>query len=144
MSNGELSEREIVRRSGERLIEEAGQNLKQTGTISAEVLLALHALFGNVLAGALDLVDRGLVTAVRGQTSGRRLLCVKGSSGLRYTIFSASHFCSCPSYQFGVLGKGGLTCKHLLAARIAEASGNVTTDEVKEDQIKMMVEEFCL
>jgi len=141
----ELSDQEIVKNSGKRLIEEAGSKYKETGTISGEILLALHALFGNnVLAGALDLVDRGLVTGVQGEKSGRRLLCVRGSSGIRYTIFESSHYCSCPSYQFGVLGRGGLVCKHLLAARIAEASGRVETVEVKEEQIRMMVEEFCL
>lgn len=140
----ELSDQEIVRNSGRRLIDEAGSKYKATGTISVEILLALHALFGNVLSGALDLVDRGLVTGVRGDKSGRRLLCVKGSSGIRYTIFESSHYCCCPSYQFGVLGKGGLVCKHLLAARIAEACGRVETEEVKEEQIRMMVEEFSL
>lgn len=46
---------------------------------------------------------------------------VTGSSGTPYTLFPHVNFCSCPAYRYQVIStQKFLTCKHILAARLAE------------------------
>ena len=47
-----------------------------------------------------------------------------GSSGVPYTLFPKVNYCSCHAYRFQVVGSQTfLTCKHVLAARLAEIVG---------------------
>ena len=41
---------------------------------------------------------------------------MRGSGGLR-----GSHYCPCPSYHYKVVERLDITCKHLLAVRLAVA-----------------------
>lgn len=46
---------------------------------------------------------------------------VTGSSGIPYTLFPGVNYCPCPAYRYQVIsGQIFLTCKHVLAARLAE------------------------
>ena len=46
---------------------------------------------------------------------------VTGSSGIPYTLFPRVNYCPCPAYRYQVIsGQIFLTCKHVLAARLAE------------------------
>jgi predicted nucleic acid-binding Zn finger protein len=46
---------------------------------------------------------------------------VTSSSGIPYTLFPGVNYCPCPAYRYQVIGtKKFLTCKHVLAARLAE------------------------
>jgi predicted nucleic acid-binding Zn finger protein len=46
---------------------------------------------------------------------------VTGSSGMPYTLFPHVNYCLCPAYRYQVIGSQKfLTCKHVLAARLAE------------------------
>ena len=47
-----------------------------------------------------------------------------GSTGVPYTLFPRVNYCSCHAYRFQVIGSQTfLTCKHVLAARLAEIVG---------------------
>jgi predicted nucleic acid-binding Zn finger protein len=46
---------------------------------------------------------------------------VTSSSGIPYTLFPGVNYCPCPAYRYQVIGTQiFLTCKHVLAARLAE------------------------
>ena len=82
------------------------------------------------------------VTLVRGEESGREVVTVKGSGGLRYTLLKGSHYCPCPSYQYKVVGRGDITCKHLLAVRLATAMQRVNVETVPDRQVMQMIEDL--
>jgi len=111
--------------------------------ISKDLLLSLHSIFGSILVPALDLVDRMAVTVIKGEESGREVITVRGSNGLRYIILKGCHFCPCPSYQYKVVGRGDITCKHLLAVRLAMAMQKVNRETVTDRQIMDMIQEVA-
>ena len=113
-----------------------------TNTLSKELLLALYSIFGSLLWPALDLVDRMAVSLVRGEVGGREVVTVRGSGGLRYTLLRGSHYCPCPSYQYKVVGRGDITCKHLLAVRLAVAMQRVNVETVPDSLVIQLIEEL--
>ncbi|XP_021936299.1 zinc finger SWIM domain-containing protein 7-like isoform X2 [Zootermopsis nevadensis] len=102
--------------------EESGVRLNRLkqNEVTDEILLALHSLFGKPFEKALELLESSCVVYVRcGQ--GRYVVQVTGSSGTPYTLFPHVNFCSCPAYRYQVIStQKFLTCKHILAARLAE------------------------
>jgi predicted nucleic acid-binding Zn finger protein len=113
-----------------------------TNTLSKELLLALYSIFGSLLSPALDLVDRMAVSLVRGEEGGREVVTVRGSGGLRYTLLRGSHYCPCPSYQYKVVGRGDIICKHLLAVRLAMAMQRVNVETVPARQVMQLLEDL--
>ncbi|PNF36989.1 hypothetical protein B7P43_G08041 [Cryptotermes secundus] len=88
--------------------------------VTDEALMALHALFGRPFEKALELLEASCVTYLRA-TGGRYVVQVTGSSGIPYTLFPGVNYCPCPAYRYQVIGtQMFLTCKHVLAARLAE------------------------
>jgi predicted nucleic acid-binding Zn finger protein len=60
---------------------------------------------------------------------------VTGSSGMPYTLFPHVNYCPCPAYRYQVIStQKFLTCKHILAARLAEITqkGRDLTVSVEE------------
>ncbi|CAL4115305.1 unnamed protein product, partial [Meganyctiphanes norvegica] len=54
--------------------------------------------------------------------SGRWLYQVMGSSGIHYVVLPNSNVCQCPAFKFAVVKRrDSIMCKHVLAARLAEA-----------------------
>ncbi|BGP56087.1 hypothetical protein JCM8202_005237 [Rhodotorula sphaerocarpa] len=80
---------------------------------------------GSMLLDALDLLDNDQVARIV-PPNGQPLYQVASSSGGQpYTVYPDSPpgagFCPCPAFTFAVLGQGNqITCKHLLACRIAD------------------------
>ena len=111
-------------------------------TLSKELLLALYSTFGSLLWPALDLVDRMAVSLVRGEEGGREVVTVRGSGGMMYTLLRGSHYCPCPSYQYKVVGRGDITCKHLLAVRLAMAMQRVNVETVPDSLVIQLIEEL--
>ena len=124
-----------------RLMMTAGQSVSKDSNTSLprELLLALHSVFGSVLSPALDLVDRGAVTLVKGQVRGKE---VRGSGGLRYTLLKGSHYCPCPSYQYKVVGRGDMVCKHLLAVRLSLAMQRNNVETVPDQHIMLLIDDL--
>jgi len=108
----------------------------------AELLLALHSVFGSRLAAALDIVDRGGVMVYRGENGGRAVAVVTGSRGLRYTLPHTGHFCPCPAWQYMALGRGATACKHLLALRLAEATKRLTVETISDKRVAHLIQEI--
>ena len=119
------------------------QDMATTSEISKDLLLSLHSIFGSILVPALDLVDRMAVTLVRGEESGREVIIVRGSNGLKYTLLKNCHYCPCPAYQYKVVGRGDITCKHLLAVRLAMAMQRINMETVEDRQVIDMIQELA-
>lgn len=102
------------------LLKEVEEIFKQHGDLTDEALMALHSLFGRPFEKALELLETSCVTYLRA-TGGRYVVQVTGSSGILYTLFPGVNYCPCPAYRYQVIGtQMFLTCKHILAARLAE------------------------
>eukprot|EP00802_Teleaulax_amphioxeia_P019518 Tamp_19757.p1 GENE.Tamp_19757~~Tamp_19757.p1 ORF type:complete len:256 (+),score=44.14 Tamp_19757:117-770(+) len=96
-------------------------------------LLALYK--ANTLESALSLVDKKMVQKLV-VASGRSLYLVESSSDEPYVCFK--QYCPCPYYQHSVINRPeALACKHILAARIADAVGKI---EVLDASIEDFVE----
>ncbi|KAH7301760.1 hypothetical protein KP509_23G041100 [Ceratopteris richardii] len=92
-------------------------------SLSDEQLSMLHFLYGKNLERAMRILDQNGVYRIVGEPSKRVVFQVVGESknSEKYLCFP-KHFCSCHSFFFDVVGRGEqLSCKHQLAARIAEA-----------------------
>lgn len=112
-----------------------------TEDLDRHALLRLTEVFGdNLLYSAFRIVQKGFVKRLVAKNSRRTVTQVLSSSTTGfYIIFSSSNRCSCKAWQFRTwqnLGRMGpanaafaFTCKHVLAARLAE---RVITDKMEE------------
>lgn len=88
-------------------------------------LIQLHSLYGDLAEKALLLLESSVFTIL--QTGDKKLkVCqVRGSSGTLYTLFPHLNFCECSAYKYHVCKTDPdfITCKHILAAHLAEITG---------------------
>ncbi|RRT67271.1 hypothetical protein B296_00023983 [Ensete ventricosum] len=102
---------------------------------------SLHFLFGRNLERATRIVDQGGVRKVSAAPSGRSFFLVVGESKRKeeYICFP-EHHCTCYSFFYDVVNRGEhLCCKHQIAARLAEAVGEVVEVEVSDEQLATML-----
>jgi predicted nucleic acid-binding Zn finger protein len=97
-------------------------------------LMRLDMLFGgDTLEKALGIVDARLVTLKQHQgTSKRFFFGVQGSADFPYTC--TRNYCSCPAFMNSVIKKRALTCKHILATRIAHALQMCQVETLNDQQ----------
>ena len=90
--------------------------------LSDDMLAILHVLFHKTLVSALDLVDHATVLRIRAESGPRTFVKVQSTSKNVYHIFGG--YCSCQSFAHKAVRSAELPlCKHILAARLAEAQG---------------------
>lgn len=78
--------------------------------IPEDILASLHLLYGKNLAKALEVVDGGGIVCYEGARTRRRVFRVPARKPAdAYTVFP-SHYCSCQSFQFDVVGRGEAVC----------------------------------
>ncbi|RZR94459.1 hypothetical protein BHM03_00023145 [Ensete ventricosum] len=98
-------------------------------------------LLGLNLERATRIVDQGGVRKVSAAPSGRSFFLVVGESKRKeeYICFP-EHHCTCYSFFYDVVNRGEhLCCKHQIAARLAEAVGEVVEVEVSDEQLATML-----
>lgn len=133
MAAAPLTPEASLSRVTEQLLAEVRREKQDTGSLSDDLLSALHFVFRQPLLHALDLLDRGVVTHVT-SPSGRELYQVKGSSG-DYTCLPRVGYCSCLSFVYTVLlREEALMCKHLLAVQLSIAMESSITKHVTDKQ----------
>ncbi|RWW14183.1 hypothetical protein GW17_00022062 [Ensete ventricosum] len=96
---------------------------------------------GRNLERATRIVDQGGVRKVSAAPSGRSFFLVVGESKRKeeYICFP-EHHCTCYSFFYDVVNRGEhLCCKHQIAARLAEAVGEVVEVEVSDEQLATML-----
>ena len=111
--------------------------------LPSELYIGLYSVFGNLLAAALEILDRQGVIVFSARDSGRKVAVVAGSSGLRYTLSLRGQHCPCPAYQYTVMGgRGASHCKHMLALRLGLAMDRVNCEIVEDERVKLLLEEM--
>ncbi|EKX48793.1 hypothetical protein GUITHDRAFT_136461 [Guillardia theta CCMP2712] len=124
------------------------EDMERQGELSDSILFRMTSIFKrSTLEASLALVDKGYVQKIVSD-SGRSLFLVESSQDDPYVCFK--HFCPCHYFSYNVINKmEALTCKHILAARIANALKradivNVTNEEfskwlMKQEPMKQYV-----
>ncbi|KAG6476988.1 hypothetical protein ZIOFF_066238 [Zingiber officinale] len=93
------------------------------------------------LERATRIVDQGGVRKLSATPSRRSLFLVVGESRKKeeYICFP-EHHCTCYSFFYDVVNRGEqLCCKHQIAARLAEAVGQLEEMEVSDEQLAVML-----
>ncbi|CAD5185092.1 unnamed protein product [Musa acuminata subsp. burmannicoides] len=117
------------------------EQIKSSRSASDDHLSILQFLFGRNLERATRIVDQGGVRKVSAAPSGRSFFLVVGESKRKeeYICFP-EHHCTCYSFFYDVVNRGEqLCCKHQIAARLAEAVGEVVEVEVSDEQLATML-----
>ncbi|KAL6065430.1 Zinc finger swim domain-containing protein 7-like [Balamuthia mandrillaris] len=117
----------------EQIVEELFSQVQQEG-LSNENLLSLHFVFSTTLFAALDIIDRNRVVQVVAQPSGRSFFRLPSHRKNRMDYICFSHYCSCEAFDYHVLKRGSLMCKHQLACRLAELLQRTSIKEVSDEQ----------
>ncbi|XP_042434254.1 zinc finger SWIM domain-containing protein 7-like [Zingiber officinale] len=117
------------------------EQIKSSRSASDDHLSILHFLFGKNLERATRIVDQGGVRKLSATPSRRSLFLVVGESRKKeeYICFP-EHHCTCYSFFYDVVNRGEqLCCKHQIAARLAEAVGQLEEMEVSDEQLAVML-----
>ncbi|KAJ0963460.1 hypothetical protein J5N97_028582 [Dioscorea zingiberensis] len=115
--------------------------IKSTRSVSDDQLAILHFLYGKNLERATRIVDQGGVRRVSGTPSGRFLFLVVGESKRKeeYICFP-DHHCTCYSFFYDIVNRGEqLSCKHQIAARLADAVGVHAEVTVSDEHLALML-----
>ena len=101
----------------------------------------MHSVFGVVLQRALEILEKyNNVETYNTANKARTLIEVKGENNRCYRIFPKINYCPCWAFKNQVIErKCQITCKHVLAARIAYMLGKTVEREVTHDQYSMLV-----
>lgn len=108
--------------------------------VSDEDLLSLHSVFGVTLQKALDIFEKYPIFTVYITSKKKTLIEVKGDKDTYYRVFPKQNYCSCLAFKHLVLErKIEVTCKHILAARLAVILGKTVEHEVTQVQYLMLL-----
>uniref|UniRef100_A0A1B6DMX3 SWIM-type domain-containing protein n=1 Tax=Clastoptera arizonana TaxID=38151 RepID=A0A1B6DMX3_9HEMI len=102
-------------------------------SVSDELLLTLHSVFGDISERALALLDSGSVTLLKTSVNNAKIFQVSGSSGTIYLIYPNINFCLCTFYTHQVNKGCAYTCKHVLAALLGNIMGSCRELEMTPD-----------
>lgn len=104
-------------------------------------LLILHSVYGVILQRALDILEKySTLVAYTTADKLRVLLEINGDNDRVYRVFPRINFCPCKAFKHQVIEKKlQVTCKHILAARIASILGKTVPHEVTADQYLMLL-----
>lgn len=104
-------------------------------------MLELHGIFGETLKLALDIVDRDRVKIYRNTNLLRELIEIPGHQSVVYKLLPNINYCSCQAFQRKVLfEQQSFTCKHVLAAKLAQILGKVTEEIVTDDLFNFLIQ----
>ncbi|KAJ4815312.1 Zinc finger SWIM domain-containing protein 7 [Rhynchospora pubera] len=117
------------------------EQIRTTRSVSDDQLSILNFLFGKNFERATRIVDEGGVKRVSGIPSRRSLFLVVGESKRKeeYICFP-QHLCTCYSFFYDIVNRGEqISCKHQIAAQLAEAVGAHQEVEVTDEQLALML-----
>ncbi|XP_072163894.1 zinc finger SWIM domain-containing protein 7-like [Diadema setosum] len=122
------------------LLQHAKAVHEEHGTLTDEILSALHFMFGPPVLQALDLIDHQNVTKLTGTPSGRVIYEVVGSSGTPYLCLPSAQYCPCPFFAFSVIKRQDAPmCKHMLAVLLSSAMGLVKESTSSDDHVTSLL-----
>lgn len=100
-------------------------NTQDGNGLSDSDLKHLHSIYGGVAEKALLLLESSVFTILLTDDKKLKVYQVIGSSGTQYILYPNLNFCECSAYKFHVCKNDPdfITCKHVLAAHLAEITG---------------------
>lgn len=85
------------------------------------------------------------LTAYHTVNKERVLIEIKGENNRCYRVFQRINYCSCLAFKHQVLEKRDqITCKHVIAARIALLLDNLILHEVTKEQYLMLLKSMFI
>lgn len=93
---------------------------------------------------ALELVENHSITLLEDVDHRRRIFRVEGSSqggDPEYYCYRYANYCTCPAFLYKIMSQArSILCKHLIAVRIAEATGTSSKRLEDFDTIALLLE----
>lgn len=126
----------------ESILKQIEARVKNTNSnqLSDEDLLALHSIFGVTLQRSLEILEKHPKFIIYTNPKGRTLIEVQGDNGRCYRVFPKINFCPCIAFKNLVIErKTEVTCKHVLAARLAQILERTIPHSVTHDQYLMLL-----
>ena len=120
------------------LLREICRNVKESGKTTREQVSRLNELFGSRFDNALQIVEQNKVKLYVFDPSRRREWIVVGKSK-DYQILPKAEFCACDDYYFRVIGGKAPLCYHLIAQKLAEASGKFDLIRESDDKYEILM-----
>ncbi|CAG4933433.1 unnamed protein product [Colias eurytheme] len=124
----------------ENIIRHIEERIKVDHVKQYEDLLTLHSAFGPVLQRALEVLEKHPTLETYSTANSRILIEIKGENDRCYRVFPRINFCPCLAFKHQVIEqKSQVTCKHVLAARVAMILGKTVDHKVTQDQYLMLL-----
>ncbi|XP_054719304.1 zinc finger SWIM domain-containing protein 7-like [Uloborus diversus] len=115
-----------------------GLILHQEIKVSESIVMKLLFLFDNTAIQALDLIDRHCIAHIQ-SPSGRELYRIQRNNNEFFICLKNSNFCTCPAFNFQVLRKRYILCKHMLAVMLCRAMGLCKELQYSDETVTLML-----
>jgi len=120
-------------------LKEICKEIEKEGQVTGPHLTRLSATFGPRFAKAWDAVKERRIKKYVFKPSGRIVWIVVGKER-EYLVMPAAEFCSCEDFYFQ-FDKGHL-CYHIIAQKLAEASGRFDLIEGEDHFYEVLIREW--
>ncbi|MCW4055543.1 MAG: hypothetical protein NWE82_02025 [Candidatus Bathyarchaeota archaeon] len=124
-----------------RMLKQACKDAATEKRIKDSDLGTLSAAFGQRFEKALEAVKGKRVKKYAFRPSSRVVWIVVGKER-DYLIMPAADFCSCDDFYFRVMDRQVHLCYHLIAQKIAEATGSYAAYEEEDELYGVLMEEW--
>uniref|UniRef100_A0A1B6EWP2 SWIM-type domain-containing protein n=1 Tax=Cuerna arida TaxID=1464854 RepID=A0A1B6EWP2_9HEMI len=108
------------------------KNYEKNNELSDVDLIQLYHIYGDISEKALTILENSSIVRFVTEDKTVKIYQVEGSSGIQYLIYPNYNYCACSAYKYHVckIESLYLTCKHILAAKLAEI-----TQQFKDETI---------
>ena len=121
------------------LLEDVCNTVKSEGQVSESHVARLSEAFGQRVAKALEALQEGRIKKYVFKPSGRVVWIVVGK-GRDYLVMPAIDYCSC--YDFYFQFDRGHVCYHIIAQKLAEATGKFDAFEDHDQFYDVLIKEW--
>jgi len=134
---------ELNPRKGSELVflDKICERVRSTGQITDEELIELSATFGIRVKNAIHALQKGRVKKYVFKPSGRVVWIVVGKEK-DYQIIPGANFCTCDDFYFRVMNREVHLCYHIIAQKLAEATGTYEEFEETDDLYETLMREW--
>lgn len=122
-----------------RTLENVCRDVRAVGHVSEDHTAQLSATFGQRLTKALEALNERRVKKYVFQPSGRIVWIVVGKQR-DYLVMPAADYCSCSDFYF--LFHRGHVCYHIIAQKLAEATGQFDLFEDDDGFFNILIKEW--
>ena len=124
-----------------KMLEKVCKEAKTKGEVTGKHLTQLSEVFGPRFTKAWETLKEERVKKYVFSPSGRIVWIVVGRER-EYQIMPAAGFCSCDDFYFRVMDREAHICYHLIAQKIADASGRYDKVEEEDRLYDCLMEEW--